>query len=737
MVLTKYLSDSEKKEGQKNLYHSEVFNGLGFSMLGDTIVYILAVQFNAGNLALGYIASAMYIVGIVLPVMASLFRHKNVVKVQTVTWVLRGVVSIGYLPLLWLEGNRAVTLLLVVYTLFCLMRLVGAVLYDYTFKTITSNKTRGKVIGNANVAFQSSTIIAKFLNFIITSIRTLSGVIGLVSLQMFGVIMNTIAALFLSKIPCRATIEYKKGRNLFVIFKEAMRDKDARIRLLVFWSYMSVTVVMGMSIAFLSKEVALPSNVIFLYTIAVSFSVVLAGNFCKFFSDRLGSRPLIVANGIGLVLSLVLWVLIPPTHEVYLFFVLGFLTNFFLAVVSILIRRLLASVIPDDEAVGFNSMTNFVVAIFALFSGLLGGYLASLGAAVPYRLSLLSVDLGNTYYLTFSLALVFSVSALIFTIAMKEKGSLSTKDATQLMFSFHGIRAFINIDKLEKVTDPIKRKSLLLSLGKNLTGVATSEIRSNLANPFYNDKAEVIRGLFDRPRVALVNELVQDAFCFDSYTQLESIFALGALVHNEKAEHALVYLLEKGDVLVRSTAAKSLARVTKNSRYLDRVTALSDGAETILEELNFLIAKNIMDSDGAFFEDLFLAARQGRSAAFRQTRYTLLAYFLKVEPPLGDIYEQKNLLHEDFLIEFLEESRDVAEIDQQRGAILSAFEHREWSRIWAICFAMTRSLIIDSPRFHHVNAAIQEAQTMPRAQTDGDDALAALYFSYQVKKKSH
>ncbi|MFW5484550.1 MAG: MFS transporter, partial [Spirochaetaceae bacterium JB067] len=365
MVLTKYLSDSEKKEGQKNLYHSEVFNGLGFSMLGDTIVYILAVQFNAGNLALGYIASAMYIVGIVLPVMASLFRHKNVVKVQTVTWVLRGVVSIGYLPLLWLEGNRAVTLLLVVYTLFCLMRLVGAVLYDYTFKTITSNKTRGKVIGNANVAFQSSTIIAKFLNFIITSIRTLSGVIGLVSLQMFGVIMNTIAALFLSKIPCRATIEYKKGRNLFVIFKEAMRDKDARIRLLVFWSYMSVTVVMGMSIAFLSKEVALPSNVIFLYTIAVSFSVVLAGNFCKFFSDRLGSRPLIVANGIGLVLSLVLWVLIPPTHEVYLFFVLGFLTNFFLAVVSILIRRLLASVIPDDEAVGFNSMTNFVVAIFA------------------------------------------------------------------------------------------------------------------------------------------------------------------------------------------------------------------------------------------------------------------------------------------------------------------------------------------------------------------------------------
>jgi len=737
VVRTKYLSDAEKKEGQKNLYYSEVYNGLGFSMLGDTIVYILAVQFNAGNLALGYIASAMYIVGIILPGLVSLFRHKNVVKVQTITWVLRGVVSIGYLPLIWMSGNNAVTLLLVVYTLFCLMRMVGVVLYDYTFKTITSNKTRGKVIGNANVAFQSSTIIAKFLNFIITSIKSLSGVVGLVGLQMFGVIMNTIASGYLAKIPCRATIEYKKGRNLFVLFTEAMRDRDTRSRLLVYWFYMSVTVVMGMSIAFLSKEVAISSNIIFLYTISISFAIVLAGNFCKFFSDRLGSRPLIIANGIGLIITLVLWVLIPPTHEIYLFFVLGFLTNFFLAVVSILIRRLIASVIPDDEGVGFNSMTNFVVAIFALFSGLAGGALANVGAVIPYKIVLFSIPFGNTYYLTFALAVLLSILALIFTISMKEKGSLSTKAATQMMFSLHGIRAFVNIDKLEKVTDPLKRKSLLLSLGKNLTGVATSEIRSNLANPFYDDKPEVIRGLFDRPRTSLTNELIQDAFCFDSYTQVESIYALGALVHNEKAEQALVYLLEKGDLLVRSSAAKSLARVTRSSRYLERVTSLSDGADSILDELNFLIARNIMDKDGVFFEELFLSSRQGKSAQFRQTRYTILAHFLKVQPSLGDIYEQKNLLHEDFLIEFLEESRDVSEIDHQREAILSAFEHREWSRIWAICFAMTRSLSIKSPRFYHLNVALQEAQTMPRAQTDGDDALAALYFSYQVKKKSH
>ena len=302
------------------------------------------------------------------------------------------------------------------------------------------------------------------------------------------------------------------------------------------------------------------------------------------------------------------------------------------------------------------------------------------------------------------------------------------------MFSLHGIRAFIDIDRLDKATDPIKRKSLLLSLGTNLTGVATGEIRSTLASPFSDDKAEVIRGLFDRPRPSLTDDLIKDAFDTDSYTQLESIFALGALTHNEKAERALVYLLEHGSNLTRSTAAKSLARVTRNARYLVRVESISDLAVNIREELNFLVARNIMDKEGKFLAELFLAARKGMGPSFRQTRYAVLAHFMKFSPSLAELYEQKNLDKDDYLSEFLEEARDVVEIDQQRSAIESAFEHREWSRIWAMCFSMTRNLAFRDSRMKYLYQAMLEAQTMPRAQTDGDDALAALYFSYQLKK---
>ncbi|MDX9940321.1 MAG: MFS transporter [Sphaerochaetaceae bacterium] len=734
MVRTKYLSEEEKKIGQAHLYRSEAWNGLGVSMLGDTIVYILAVRFGAGNIALGYIASAMYIVGIILPMTSRIFRNRNVVRLQTINWLLRGFISLLYLLLLWVEGTFAVSLLLFVYTMFCTFRLLGMVSYDYTFKSITTSRNRGRVIGNANVAFQAVTIIARFVNFIVTSLQSLSGIVGMVGLQMFGVVANTFASYHVSKIPCRTTIEYKKGRTMVVLFREAMADRNSRTRLLVYWIYITVTVVLGMTVAFLTKEVGLSSSLVFLYATGVSLAVVLSGSFCKFFSDRLGSRPLIIANGFALIISIVGWIVVPVTAQPYLFFILGLLTNFFLGVINILIRRLISAVIPDDEGVGFNSMVNFVIAFFALFGGLAGGALATVGLRITHELHIGTFNLGNSYILTHSLALALAMTGLVLSVLLREKGSYSTKDAAQIMFSLHGIRAFLDMDRLNKATDPIKRKSLLLSLGTNLTGVATGEIRSTLASPFSDDKGEVIRGLFDRPRPSLADDLIKDAFDTDSYTQIESIFALGSLTHNEKVEKALVYLLEHGTNLSRSTAAKSLARVTRDSRYLTRVESISDLAVNTTEEMNFLVARNIMDKEGSFFEELFLAAKKGMSATFRQTRYSVLAHFLEFTPPLAELYEQKNLGREDYLADFIEEARDVVEIDQQRIAIISAFEHREWSRIWAICFSMTRNLTFRNTRMLHLYRAVQEAQTMPRAQTDGDDALAALYFCYHLKK---
>ena len=86
---TKYLRESEKQIGRRAMVIEECINGIAYPLLGDTIVYLLAVQFHAGNMALGYISSASYIAGIVLPLVPLPFRGRNQVKSQMFCWYIR------------------------------------------------------------------------------------------------------------------------------------------------------------------------------------------------------------------------------------------------------------------------------------------------------------------------------------------------------------------------------------------------------------------------------------------------------------------------------------------------------------------------------------------------------------------------------------------------------------------------------------------------------------------------
>ena len=63
---TRYLTRQEREEGQKYFYRFSARNGVGFSFLGDTPVYLMAVHFGATNIQLGMISALIHASGIVL-----------------------------------------------------------------------------------------------------------------------------------------------------------------------------------------------------------------------------------------------------------------------------------------------------------------------------------------------------------------------------------------------------------------------------------------------------------------------------------------------------------------------------------------------------------------------------------------------------------------------------------------------------------------------------------------------
>ncbi len=737
MAKTRYLSEAEKREGRKHLYLQEMYNGIAYSWIGDTIVYLMAIYFSASNLALGYISSAAYITGVVLPFINRVFHGKNHIKVQATVWAFRGLVCLLYLGLFFLTGQAAVFLLLIVYTLFNLFRMIGIALHDSTVRTVSSTSNRGRVVAGMNSAYQSSSVVMRIITAVVLSIERFAGLAGLLVLQVGGVVANLLAARQMSKIPSRSIITYKKGRTVGVIFKETMADPTKRRRLILRWLSLAVSVVFALTTPFLRTEVGLSNAMVVTYSVVLSLAVMAASYISKQFSDRLGSRPLVFFSTLFSLFFFLVWTLISASTKMAWIFVLGFFTNFFVSLISILTFRLVTQVMPDDETVAFNAMVNFVIAILALVVGLLSGFLADLA---PFARSMIVVGgrpIGNGYTFVFLFAIILTAVEVLFSVRLQELGAYTSQAAAQVIFSRHGLRAVSMIEKLQRTDDPAKRRFLMLSLGENFNNLATSELRQILASPFSPDKLEAVRTLADRPRKALLGDLIRVAQDDDSYVQLDAIAALGAYRKEERAKEVLLKLMLHGRwASVRSMASKSLARVSEGTEYLSLVNELSHSARHIDETIDYLVAKRIMDKSGSYLTEFFISIEQGRSPTFRQTRYAVIASMIKFDTPrLAQIYERMNLGNKEYLSSFLTEARDLALIDLNYTKILYWFSKEMWQEVRSLCMSILDASDLGfDERFDNLKRGLLKAKAMDIADFDIQDMLAMLYFSYSLGK---
>ncbi len=146
------------------------------------------------------------------------------------------------------------------------------------------------------------------------------------------------------------------------------------------------------------------------------------------------------------------WALITPpeANPPIWFFVLGFFTNFFIALISMLVYRLITQVMPDDETVAFNSMVNFFIAIVAFFVGLVSGLLGDLGHISRDLFVFSGVAAGNGYTLVFLFAILLTAVEILVASRLQEYGAYSSQQAAQVIFSMHGLRAVSMIEKLER-----------------------------------------------------------------------------------------------------------------------------------------------------------------------------------------------------------------------------------------------------------------------------------------------
>jgi len=237
---TKYLSKSEREIGKKNFLRFSAFNGFTMPLLLDTTIILMALHFGATNIQIGYLSSAIHISGFFLVLLPILFGGMNIVKVFYISWLIRGMICLLYGLTFFLEGQTAVILILITYTLFCLVRHAGVAVFFPVLNMITKPSETGNMVAGHLFTFARAVLLARILSYIVLSIHFFSGLLGLLFLQLLGIATNTMSAFIIKKIPAREVIEKQAGSGFIKIFFKSVKNKKNTkyaYSLLVFFIY--------------------------------------------------------------------------------------------------------------------------------------------------------------------------------------------------------------------------------------------------------------------------------------------------------------------------------------------------------------------------------------------------------------------------------------------------------------------------------------------------------------------
>jgi hypothetical protein len=309
---------------------------------------------------------------------------------------------------------------------------------------------------------------------------------------------------------------------------------------------------------------------------------------------------------------------------------------------------------------------------------------------------------------------------------MEEPGSLGLLESARILTNINNLRTWQTVSHLETTADPVKRKTLIHSMGHSRAPVASTEIEKILAEPLSVEKGELLEALFHTRRPELTEYLLSEALDPAAFHRNKAIFALGAYP-GEDTEKVLESLLDDQDPSVRSTAAKSLGRIGGRGQLI-KIREMWLRSENIHERLNYMIAMMHMDTERRYLDEVISTWIAGSGEKSQRTIFTLISRQFGMSPPLAVIYREEYAKNGRGMELLLEESMDTSFLLEQRENLLSLWQKKEYPRIWELCRKALESAV-PPEELEPITRALKQ---FPIKAADSANTLAALYFTYQI-----
>lgn len=717
-----FLSRTEKESGQRSYLTYTFINGLSYSFLAETIIYLMAMNFGANNIQLGYISSAVYLTGITVFFVPILFPGVKIISLFSNAWLLRGIVSLVYITTLFLPDKVAVITIILVYTVYCLFRNVAYPFNHVIQGYITKPSERGTYASKVMMILYLSMMLSRFISFSTLSLFSSKELFGILALLLFGIVLNTGAAFAIKKVPIREKIQKRNLKEAITTFKIYLKQSQTFLLILLYCGGMSLFVLFNFSIPFLRKDIGITSNIIFIYTTINFLGVILASSFIRPFLNSFGSKPVLIVVNVIIVILSILWAMGSSEINPLLLFLLGFISMFFIGMIRLLLDRLIINSIPSDDRVGFTSVLAVVFSLVSLIIGLSGGYLADF--SINYDISV-----PNDYSLSFFLMAAVALINSIIAILIKEKDSLPVNQFIQSLTDRKQLKTIHNLDRLHRKCSVTQKDMILIEIESDDTHLATREIRKRLKLSTLKDKEMVIRSLFSNPRPELESELIEEALDKFSWWRQSAIFALGAY-NSEASAKTLRLIFKEKYPYIKSIAAKSLARLGDYSCHDEINELLEKTTLDVRTYINLIIAISLIEYNGDYWSTIFRLIKDNHSHRFIQSLLIIGSLRLNFKPPIEDLFYELNLDHQEGFNTIFEELVDL-DIESDEFELLQEYALKEnYIGLFTWCRDRCKKFKLVEP-FEKLRL---EITSYKKRKIEPSVSLGILYFTIQLEK---
>ncbi|MDR1250385.1 MAG: MFS transporter, partial [Treponema sp.] len=486
-----------------------VFNfvsALSYNLMAGNIITLFALRLNASSTMIGLLNALVYVSYFFLPLGKALCRVFPIVKIYSVSFILRALCMIPVLFVPWLENGgwhtEALRLTVLGTSLFHLFRGIGMIANNPVLNELASGPDRGsymtliQIINNA-VAMFASFVLAMLLgrnpSLILYAVIIAAGIGG-------GVYSGALL---------RGISEPEKdegvARGAFrSAVKEAFSKRSFRDFMGLFFLVILVSAVSRIFIVVYAREVfAQTDGMVALYTVFGGLGALVMGLIIKFLVDRIGARPLYLTCIMVGFISLLPMIFFPSaaldhasTVMPFLCF-LFFIVNFGFIGAEGIAQTYFLSLIPPKGMMNLGILYFFVFGV----AGAGGSFLAGIFLDA-------FTGLGFPVFIVFKilfgvLALILMIT-LIFQKRLAPLGSLPLRGALEVMFSFRDLRAITLLDRLKKTDDPGEEGQLLEALYDAPSALAAKGLLDKMRSPRLATRTEAIRA------VGALEELPED-----------------------------------------------------------------------------------------------------------------------------------------------------------------------------------------------------------------------------------